>query len=380
MADTASNDHSEIITFLRKRDYQLVKELGNGACGRTVLLHDALIDEQFVCKKFSPYSENHREELFGHFVREIKLLHQLHHPNVVRVFNYYLYPEQFAGYILMEYVSGLDIEEHLAASPESVNELFLQAINGFEYLEKSNILHRDIRPKNILVDESGVLKIIDLGFGKRIHNSTDFEKSISLNWWCETPNDFGMARYDYTTEVYFVGKLFEKAIQQMPEATFQYADLLTQMSQRDPARRIQSFSTIAQTVKSNRFYEVSFSHIDQLRYRAFAEMLCRHISKLETGAKYYDDVSRVERELDSIYRKIMLEEVAPDSAPILNCIVDGTYYYVKAGFRVDTLRGFIGLLKSSTEEQRRVILANLHTKLDAIKRYSIPPTEEEVPF
>ena len=44
-----------IVEFLRKRDYVLVKELGEGACGKTVLLHDDVLDEDFVCKKYSPY-------------------------------------------------------------------------------------------------------------------------------------------------------------------------------------------------------------------------------------------------------------------------------------------------------------------------------------
>ncbi|MBZ5499958.1 MAG: hypothetical protein LAP85_26470 [Acidobacteriia bacterium] len=73
-----------IIEFLRKRDYRLVRELGRGACGKTVLLHDDQIDENFVCKKYLPFSESNRQQLFSNFVREIKLLHQIQHPNVVR--------------------------------------------------------------------------------------------------------------------------------------------------------------------------------------------------------------------------------------------------------------------------------------------------------
>jgi serine/threonine-protein kinase len=86
---------NQVVSFLRKRDYRFVRELGQGACGKTILLRDDQIDEYFVCKKYLPYSESQRESLFTNFVREIKLLHQIHHPNVVRVFNYYLYPELF---------------------------------------------------------------------------------------------------------------------------------------------------------------------------------------------------------------------------------------------------------------------------------------------
>ena len=106
-----------IVESLRKKDFVLVEELGQGACGRTVLLHDPIIDEYFVCKKYSPISEELKDALFDNFVREIKLLHRLNHINIVRVFNYYLYPEQRAGYIVMEHVRGSDIEDHLTAHP-----------------------------------------------------------------------------------------------------------------------------------------------------------------------------------------------------------------------------------------------------------------------
>jgi serine/threonine protein kinase len=174
----------DVTTFLRKKDYRLIRELGHGACGKTVLLFDEQIDEYFVCKKYQPFSESQRETLFKNFVGEIKLLHQLHHANVVRVFNYYLYPESLAGYILMEFVDGSDIEEFVKVHPEQCNELFVQAISGFAYLERSGILHRDIRPMNLLVSREGRLKIIDLGFGKRVRVTADFAKSITLNWWC----------------------------------------------------------------------------------------------------------------------------------------------------------------------------------------------------
>ena len=107
---------TSVVRFLRRRDYSMVKELGRGACGKTVLLYDQQIDEHFVCKKYVPSSEDHRQDLFAGFVREIKLLHKVLHPNVVRIFNYYLYPEQFSGYILMEHVDGPDVDDYLAES------------------------------------------------------------------------------------------------------------------------------------------------------------------------------------------------------------------------------------------------------------------------
>ncbi|MCY3023463.1 MAG: protein kinase [Planctomycetota bacterium] len=127
---TTTTPQDDIIKFIRRKDYRFVKELGQGACGRTLLLHDDQIDEDFVCKKFTPHAEEDRAALFANFVREIKILHQVYHDNVVRVFNYYIYPEICTGFILMEFVEGTDVEDYLGESPEMANEVFLQTISG----------------------------------------------------------------------------------------------------------------------------------------------------------------------------------------------------------------------------------------------------------
>jgi len=368
------------IQFLRRRDYVYVKPLGSGACGETVLIRDDQIDSLFVCKKYSPISESMRQELFKGFVREIKLLHDVHHQNVVRVFNYYLYPETLLGYILMEYVNGLDIEEHLRSRPQDVNSLFLQAIDGFAYLEESQILHRDIRPANLMVREDGVLKIIDLGFGKRVQTSQDFDKSISLNWWCEPPADFASDTYDHATEVYFVGKLFQNLIRENGIEQFKHVALLERMCKRNPDERVGSFADIRNELTLSRSEDIDFEDHELATYRRFAEAVSRHISKVKVGAKYPTDLDRLRAQLDELYRNSMLEETLPDCAPLLRALVSGAFRYRKQGFPTWILHEFIRFLRSAPIEKQRVALANLHARLDAIERYVDPPENPDIPF
>ncbi len=370
----------KLVHFLRKRDYILVSELGQGACGKTVLLRDDVLNEHFVCKKYSPFSETHRQELFANFLREIKLLHEIHHQNVVRVFNYYLYPDQLTGYILMEYAKGADIEEYLRTTPEQINEIFLQTIVGFCYLEGNNILHRDIRPQNVLVRDDGVVKIIDLGFGKRIQQPNDFDKSISLNWWCDPPAEFADSVYNFQSEVYFAGKLFEKLIQEHGIDHFKYKNLLGRMCHWSPESRIKSFFDVQKEIKSDLFYEIAFTEDELACYREFADCMAHHVTKIESGTKYVDDLGRIKTQLDAAYRSCMLEEFAPDAASILRCFLNGGYYYRKTGFSVAALRNFLRLLKASTHEKQRIVMANLHTRFDSINRYSAKDLDEDIPF
>ena len=381
MSDSTTKSYPKSITFLRKRDYRLLRELGAGACGKTVLLYDDIIDQHFVCKKFKPYSETARDELFTCFMSEIKLLHRLHHRNVVRVFNYYIYPDEHLGYILMEFVESDDIQTHAKKNPEHLDNLFLQAVSGFQYMEEMGVLHRDIRPSNLLVTSSGELKIIDLGFGKRIIDSTDFDKSITLNWWCEIPEEFAANKYDWATEVYFIGKLFEKLIGDTGYANFGQTDVLRRMCARNPQKRLERFSDVAKLIRTEKFSAIVFTRDQIESYRVFADQLICLITKIDHGTKYFNDVDQIKRQLSDAYRSFMLEELVPDSAIVIQCFIDGAFYYRKTFLNVSAVKGFVELLNGCNSEQSRIVLANLQTKLDAVQRYAERDTaNDEMPF
>lgn len=370
-----------IAQFLRKRDYIVVRELGEGACGKTVLLNDDQIDQKFVCKKYAPFNEGHRKGLYENFVREIKLLHLLYHDNLVRVFNYYLYPEKYAGYILMEYVDGKDIQDFTNESPEKIDSLFTQAIEGFSYLERTGILHRDIRPGNLMVNNDGLLKIIDLGFGKQVNTTLDFDKSVSLNWWCPTPDEFRVEKYDFTTEVYFVGKLFERLIDTNNISHFGYTEVLRKMCQPNPDQRIKSFAEIGREIQGKTISEVNFGFSDIQTYRLFADDLINMTSKISLSSKYITDISKILPKLEDIYRSSMLESSISNAPKIIGCFVEGDYFYKKNyTITTDRVQKFIRLLKSCEPGQIRIIIANLDTRFDTIKTYDPNEIRDDIPF
>lgn len=372
-----------VIEFVRKRNYVLVKELGQGACGKTVLLRDEVIDEHFVCKKYSPYYKEHKKEFFDNFLREIRLLHDVYHPNIVRVFNYHLYPEKLTGYIVMEYIDGSDVDEYVESNPGKLIDVFSQVVKGFGHLESRNILHRDIRPMNIMVTSDGVVKIIDLGFGKKIEIDDDFDKSISLNWWCDPPNEFLEKNYDFATEVYFVGKLFEKVVQDLGVDDFQYKTILRKMCQVDPRNRFGSFLDVEREMLSNKLTEIVFFGNELTSYRDFANAITQHVVEIENGAKYVDDHERLVGKLESAYRNFMLEDEVPDCVHVLRCFLSGGFRYRKNGFDVSCVKNFISLMKSSGDEKRRIILANIQSRLDAVDRYDpskVDGFDDDIPF
>ena len=179
--------------------------------------------------------------------------------------------------------------------------------------------------------------------------------------------------------MYFVGKLFERIIRENSIGNFHYIDLLRKMCDRAPESRVQAFSLVLQELRNNQFSEVSFSVADRQAYRHFADELCEHITSVENGAKYFDDIQRIERQLQNAYQRFMLEETVPNCLTVTACFVNGTYYYKKAGFSVDAVRQFLNLLRTCTPERGQILLANLHTRLDTITRYS-DQEPDDIPF
>lgn len=366
------------IEFLRKKNYIFLDDIGQGGTGKTILIKDEIIDEVFVCKKYSPYYPEDKETYFNYFLDEIKILHQVYHKNVVRVFNYYLYPEQVTGYILMEFVKGQNINEFLLDNADKINDLFVQTIEGFAYLEENKILHRDIRPDNILVTNNGVIKIIDFGFGKTV----DFDNpdnSISLNWRYPKPDEFAKKIYDTKSEIYFVGKLFEEILIEFENIDFKYFSTISKMVS-PYADRINSFFDIYREIVSQINTEIEFSNSEKTTYREFADSLIGIISKMPYNTKYERDIEKIIKLLEEIYKNSILEEVIQNNNKLSSIFLDGKYsYYPKTPFKVNTLNSMIRLLKSSSEDRKKVILNNLWERFDKVERY-YDTSDDDLPF
>ncbi|HDR7718081.1 MULTISPECIES: serine/threonine protein kinase [Bacillus cereus group] len=155
-----------VVEFNRIKQFRHIKSLGQGGTGDTHLFKDETTEMLFAFKKYAPKDSDYIDENYERFVDEIKILFTISHPNVVRVYNYYLYPENKLGYLQMEYIDGVSIADFEPFLGKDWQGIFAETISAFEYLESKNILHRDIRPANILIDRHGNVKVIDFGFGK----------------------------------------------------------------------------------------------------------------------------------------------------------------------------------------------------------------------
>ncbi|MDJ0839988.1 MAG: protein kinase [Acidobacteriota bacterium] len=140
--------------------YEIIDTIGTGGFGSVYLAKDIMIDKKVAIKVPHKQGENVEKLL-----REPRLLAALNHPNIVSVITADKLNDVF--YIVMEYVDGESLEQLLRRSGppplDTAINWFMTIADALAYAHDKNVLHRDIRPANILISKEGHLKVADLG-------------------------------------------------------------------------------------------------------------------------------------------------------------------------------------------------------------------------
>lgn len=366
-------EEGKILKFEAMKSLKYIKELGSGGTGNTHLFKDETTDMLFAIKKYepAPQNEDFKEELYDRFVDEIKILFKISHPNIVRIYDYYLYPNKKVGYLQMEYINGTAIDKYNPFPwDRSWEEIFIEVIKTFKYLEENNILHRDIRPENLLLDENFNLKLIDFGFGKIINNKDTREKnSVVLNWpVTEMPEEIIKDKdYDNKTEIYFVGKLFSHIFKEK-EVDFKYKSIIEKMIQYSSDKRYNSFEQIYQDISKGIFSEIDFSDYEKEIYRNFADVLYSHISVYIGPFELKTNIEQIINDLEDVVKENSLELFIQSNSKLINCFVSGPYKYkINVNIKVEVVTKFYEFFIKLPREKQKNVLDNIHNRLNTIK-------------
>jgi serine/threonine protein kinase len=140
--------------------YRILSSLGSGGFGTVYLAEDTWIDKKVAVKV--PHKQNLD---FTELVKEPRLLASLSHPNIVTVLTAEKQDNLF--FIVMEYVAGETLEAIVeregALEIARALDFTCQMCNAIDHAHKAGVIHRDLRPGNMLVSESGILKVSDFG-------------------------------------------------------------------------------------------------------------------------------------------------------------------------------------------------------------------------
>lgn len=157
--------------------YQIESQIGRGAMGVVYLGVDPKIGRKVAIKTLNltqEFGDSELEEVKMRFYREAEASGRLQHPNIVSVYD--VGEEHDLAYIAMDYVSGSSLEhytrEQSLLPPQVVLTIGIQTAEALDYAHRQNVVHRDIKPGNIIYDaETGKLKITDFGIACLTDNS-----------------------------------------------------------------------------------------------------------------------------------------------------------------------------------------------------------------
>ncbi len=151
--------------------YEIEKQIGKGSAATIYLAKQDLLGRRLIIKELLPqYTSN--EKIITRFQREAKSVSRLTHDTIVHVYDYWTRNQSY--YIAMEYVSGKNLRDILAAAhffPVHIAAMIIYHIcRGLGYAHERGIVHRDLKPPNIMISEIGQVKILDFGIAHFMHD------------------------------------------------------------------------------------------------------------------------------------------------------------------------------------------------------------------
>lgn len=153
--------------------YEVLKYIGSGGMSRVYLAHDVILDRDVAIKVLN-YDFSNEEELKRRFMREALSATSLTHPNIVDIFD--VGEDGNLHYLVMEYVAGQTLKEFIVSngplSPEEALPIMQQLVSAISNAHYNGIIHRDIKPQNILMDHDGNVKITDFGIAMALSATT----------------------------------------------------------------------------------------------------------------------------------------------------------------------------------------------------------------
>lgn len=166
-----------IDTMPKLGHYEVKKEIGRGAMGVVYLGHDSKIDRTVAIKTLAlseEFAGNDLKDVTKRFFKEAQVAGKLNHPNIVTVYD--AGQEHDLTYMAMEYLDGHDLTHYIEGKKKPkvdwVLDIIWHVAGALDYAHDKGIVHRDVKPANIMYSKDGTVKIMDFGIARVTDSST----------------------------------------------------------------------------------------------------------------------------------------------------------------------------------------------------------------
>ncbi|MFZ3107170.1 MAG: protein kinase, partial [Candidatus Hydromicrobium sp.] len=186
--------------------YRIIKKIASGGMADIFLGDDLKLNRKVAVKILSANHASDRN-FVARFKSEAQILARLNHPNIVQVYDWGEFNSSY--FICMEYVEGKSLKEIIEKKgplpPETVTDYAIQISSALLMAHKNNLIHRDIKPQNILVTPEGKVKVADFGIAKSL--TVDVTKTLNIIGTAHyiSPEQAKGEVLDHRTDIYSLG-------------------------------------------------------------------------------------------------------------------------------------------------------------------------------
>ena len=161
------------------QNYKILSPLGEGGMAKVYLAHDAKFDTNVAMKLLNKEYTNN-ENIRKRFLAEARSMYRMSHSNIIKVTD--LIDDGDTVAFVMEYVEGVTLKDFIdrkgKLSDEEIQSIFVQMVEAVGYVHKQNLVHRDNKPSNFMIDPEGKVKLMDFGIAKNTDaNSAEYTQT-----------------------------------------------------------------------------------------------------------------------------------------------------------------------------------------------------------
>ncbi|XP_069194832.1 cyclin-dependent kinase-like 4 isoform X2 [Procambarus clarkii] len=210
-SDTSSTLRPQWRTRVSSRlmeKYEKLSKIGEGSYGAVYKCRNRETGSLVAIKKFFESEDDPLIKKIA--LREIRMLKQLHHPNLINLIEVFRRKRKL--HLVFEFCERTVLNE-LESNPkglpdEKVKSIIYQLVQAIGYCHKHNCIHRDVKPENILITKSGVVKLCDFGFARMLNPGDNLTDYVATRWYRAPELLVGDTQYGTPVDVWAIGCVF----------------------------------------------------------------------------------------------------------------------------------------------------------------------------